>query len=45
MKPGRELGRMLDYLLSEVLEKPSLNQYETLLALAEKRMKKDRKDS
>jgi tRNA nucleotidyltransferase (CCA-adding enzyme) len=40
MKPGRELGKLLDSLLSEVLENPSLNRHETLLALAEERIKK-----
>lgn len=35
LKPGRELGELLNRLLIEVLENPELNQRETLLALAE----------
>lgn len=33
MKPGKELGNMLSYLLEQVLENPDLNQKETLLKL------------
>ncbi len=33
-KPGRELGEILDRLLSEVIENPALNQKTTLLTMA-----------
>lgn len=35
MKPGKELGKMLNTLLDHVLENPELNNRESLLALAE----------
>ena len=35
---GREVGRTLEYLLSRVLEEPSLNERDTLLTLAKNRM-------
>ncbi|MCM1497660.1 MAG: CCA tRNA nucleotidyltransferase [Clostridium sp.] len=35
MKPGKELGSMLDYLLDCVLDNPELNTVEDLLALVE----------
>lgn len=34
MKPGRDLGAVLEYLLEQVLEDPSRNERETLLTLA-----------
>ncbi|MGF7144422.1 tRNA nucleotidyltransferase (CCA-adding enzyme) [Anaerotaenia torta] len=37
MKPGRELGELLEYLLSRVLERPELNRRETLLELAKEK--------
>lgn len=38
MKPGRELGAMLNYLLECVLETPGNNKKETLLALVDKKL-------
>ena len=35
MKPGKEMGKMLNTLLDHVLENPELNNRESLLALAE----------
>lgn len=40
LKPGKELGNILNRLLAAVLENPELNQYEILMDLA-KRMMKD----
>ena len=37
MKPGKAVGAMLQYLLSQVLEEPEQNKKETLLALAARR--------
>ncbi len=37
LKPGKELGAILKYLLSEVLEDPSLNERETLLLMANRK--------
>jgi tRNA nucleotidyltransferase (CCA-adding enzyme) len=37
LKPGRELGEVLNQLLAAVLEDPQLNQKETLLAMAVKK--------
>ena len=37
MKPGKDVGAMLQYLLSQVLEEPEQNKKETLLALAARR--------
>lgn len=33
MKPGRDLGTLLEYLLEQVIDEPSQNERETLLAL------------
>ena len=33
-EPGKKLGAILDYLFNQVLDNPSLNEAETLLALA-----------
>ncbi len=38
MKPGRELGTMLSYLLEYVLEEPEKNEREILLALAKDKL-------
>ena len=38
MKPGKELGEMLAYLLDCVLEKPELNNRESLLSLVNERL-------
>ena len=38
MKPGKELGDMLSYLLECVLEEPEKNNRETLLALAKEKL-------
>ena len=39
MKPGRELGDMLNYLLNLVLEEPSWNERETLLKAVREKLK------
>ena len=41
MKPGRELGKMLDYLLGLVLEDPSWNKKEILLKAVREKLKKE----
>ena len=38
MKPGKEIGLMLEWLLEQVLEKPELNQRDKLLELAETKL-------
>jgi len=42
LKPGPEFGRILDTLMERVLEDPSLNERESLLALVEKDMAGER---
>ncbi len=39
---GREVGRLLEYLLERVIEEPDLNEKETLLSLAEEKIKERR---
>ncbi|MBP1756229.1 MAG: cca, partial [Firmicutes bacterium] len=39
MKPGKEMGVILYDLLTEVLERPSLNERDTLLSMASERIK------
>ncbi len=39
MKPGKDMGEMLKYLLNMVLDEPKLNQKEILAAEVEKRLK------
>jgi poly(A) polymerase/tRNA nucleotidyltransferase (CCA-adding enzyme) len=41
LKPGPEIGAILEELLAEVIENPNLNQKEKLLKKAEKLAKKD----
>ena len=41
MKPGREIGEMLSYLLQCVLEDPAMNEYDTLMRLATVKMGSD----
>ena len=38
MKPGREIGEMLNFLLEKVLDEPDYNKREYLLKLARRRM-------
>ena len=40
MKPGKELGEMLAFLLDRVLEEPEWNEKETLLRMAKERLSK-----
>lgn len=39
MKPGKDMGIMLQYLLEQVLEEPELNTRDTLLSLVREKMK------
>lgn len=41
LKPGKEIGLLLDQLLSEVLERPELNNKETLIYMVKEKMKSD----
>jgi len=41
MKPGRELGEMLQYLLQRVLEEPSWNEREKLLKVAKEKLEQE----
>ena len=38
MKPGRDMGQMLHYLLDKVLDNPSLNEKDTLIELVKSKM-------
>ena len=38
MKPGKDIGHMLEWLLEQVIEKPELNQKDKLLELAETKL-------
>ena len=38
MKPGREIGEMLDFLLEKVLDEPDYNKKEYLMTLARRRL-------
>lgn len=40
MKPGKEIGEILKYLLEQVLENPELNQREVLLEIVRKQLEK-----
>ena len=41
MKPGKELGEMLAYLLEVVLEEPEMNTKDSLGELVKKRMSEE----
>lgn len=43
MKPGRELGNMLKYLLDQVLEEPEWNEKEKLLQIAKEKLSQEKK--
>lgn len=43
MKSGKELGDMLKYLLEQVLEEPSWNEREKLLAMAREKLSQEKK--
>lgn len=44
LQPGKIIGDVLQYLFTEVLEKPELNEVETLFDLAQKYIDKERTD-